>query len=49
MTTMNASHSATVTGYEFVEWKRRAERLPLAEEPPHVQEDLCLAGRLRDR
>ncbi|RJF43234.1 NAD-dependent epimerase/dehydratase family protein [Actinomyces sp. 2119] len=27
MTTMNASHSATVTGYEFVEWKRRAERL----------------------
>ncbi|MDU0349180.1 NAD(P)H-binding protein [Actinomyces sp. MRS3W] len=36
MTTMNASHSSRVTGYGFVEWKRRAERLVRASGRPYT-------------
>ncbi|SDN72112.1 Uncharacterized conserved protein YbjT, contains NAD(P)-binding and DUF2867 domains [Actinomyces ruminicola] len=36
MTTMNASHSSRNTGYEFVEWKRRAERLVRASGHPYT-------------
>ncbi|RAX22384.1 MULTISPECIES: NAD(P)H-binding protein [unclassified Actinomyces] len=38
MTTMNASHSARAgaSGYEFVEWKRRAERLVRASGHPYT-------------
>ncbi|MBE6475605.1 MAG: NAD-dependent epimerase/dehydratase family protein [Actinomyces succiniciruminis] len=36
MTTMNASHSARDAGYEFIEWKRRAERLVRASGHPYT-------------